>query len=240
MHNLNLFFVISLIVVGILFGAIFLWYWFSTGKKNIFLFYWSLGLFSWNFAQLPTIMAMVGGNKVITNYNLFFAIAVPITFIGRIFIHFGLRFFLGLKTTKRTIFLFTVWFVLFVLYYLYFFLINEYMVTTTIVLFEMILFFIPVSFLSLYLCICKLKTGINSYSYSSKVSIVILILFSLAVMFNYAYFIKASYYYPIEIFHVLVRASYPYIITRLATMSLLFLCFMVVKKQVLLKTMNSY
>lgn len=221
--SLSTLLVTLIFLIGIFFSLILFVFWLANSRKDSFALYWGLGFLLWNWSQIPTMLSLSGESVVLTDFNLFFAITIPLSFLARIFIHFGLRSVLGYKNTRKVVLQFLAWFVAFILYYIYFFVVSGH-ASSEAVFYEMVLFFIPMSLLSMYWIIREYRKN-TAYDDVKKTAFIFFILFTIAVIANYVYFIFASYIYPIELFHVLVRASYPYLAARLASMVLLFINF---------------
>ncbi len=83
--------------------------WAHHGFKSKTIFFWSAGLICLNWYQLPTLMALSGQYVVLSDFNILFAVALPVSFLGFELIYLGSRFMYS-AVRMRTIFFILGWF----------------------------------------------------------------------------------------------------------------------------------
>lgn len=122
--------------------------WLRHRKRPKFLLFWSVALFLMYWFQVPLILSLLGRKMVITDFNLFFALTLPITFLALVFIYLGLLKNWGIKfgQTSKIIFLF--WFLFALIFFVYYFISNEGIIRTySMPLMGNIGFYVPIRIL---------------------------------------------------------------------------------------------
>lgn len=98
-------FVLGLIVSTFLFTE-----WLHHGRRPWFLFYWGLALFLMYWFQVPVVLTNLGQVIVQSDFNFFFSITLPITFVALILIYWGVLDIAQIRLTRRLTIAFLVWF----------------------------------------------------------------------------------------------------------------------------------
>ena len=80
--------------------------------------------------QVPLILTSLGRIVTVTDFNFFFAITLPITFLALILIYAGICDLLGIHFKPRTNKLFIGWFVFAALFFSYYFIVNAGIIKT--------------------------------------------------------------------------------------------------------------
>jgi len=80
--------------------------------------------------QVPLILTSMGRVVTVTDFNFFFAITFPITFLALILVYAGICDILGIHFKPRTNKLFIGWFVFAVLFFSYHFIVNAGIIKT--------------------------------------------------------------------------------------------------------------
>src|SRR3989338_11500205 len=76
-------------VLGLLVSAYLFIEWLRHHRRPWFLLYWALALFLMYWFQVPVILTNLGKTIVQSEFNFFFAITFPITFVALILIYLG-------------------------------------------------------------------------------------------------------------------------------------------------------
>lgn len=146
--GLNFFLSLGSLLIGILGGAYFFFEW-RNHRAHITALFWAIGLFCLFLFQIPTILFNKGVHFALTQFGLFFSIAVPVSFLSLIAIYCGIVS-LRKPVPKRAYFLFSLWFAASLVFFNYFFYINQ-TFTSRLPLYALILlFFMPMHFLNLW------------------------------------------------------------------------------------------
>ncbi|MEK9194279.1 MAG: hypothetical protein AAB884_00525 [Patescibacteria group bacterium] len=113
------------LVSGILASIYLLVEWYKHKERLRFPLLWAIALFLMYWFQLPVILNNSGKVVTATNFNLFFAITLPIVWIAIFLVYLGSLSVLGfnLKRSQKTII--AIWFLAALLFFGYNFIINE-------------------------------------------------------------------------------------------------------------------
>ena len=93
-------------------------------KKPLALLYWAIALFLMYWFQAPAIFVSFGKSITVTDFNFFFALTLPITFLALILVYSGLIRLAGINLNQKYKILFAVWFLIAVLFFGYHFFIK--------------------------------------------------------------------------------------------------------------------
>ena len=82
----------SALVLGIIVSIYFvIWWWqHRDGRHALSLLYWAIALFLFYWFQVPAILAGFGRVVTVTDFNLFFTLTFPITFVALILVYVGI------------------------------------------------------------------------------------------------------------------------------------------------------
>ena len=133
----------SALVLGIAASAYFLIWWRRhRGERHArALLFWSIALFLFYWFQVPAILAGFGKVVTVTDFNLFFALTFPMTFLALIMVYLGILQIwgggggrvrvgeTGIMSTRSKI-LFFVWFVFAITFFAYYFIVRKGIIDT--------------------------------------------------------------------------------------------------------------
>jgi hypothetical protein len=97
-------------VLGLLVSAYLFIEWLRHNRRPWFLLYWALALFLMYWFQVPVILTNLGKTIVQSDFNFFFAITLPITFVALVFVYWGALNIIGIQVSKKIKLLFLAWF----------------------------------------------------------------------------------------------------------------------------------
>ena len=97
-------------VLGLLVSAYLFIEWLRHHRRPWFLLYWALALFLMYWFQVPVILTNLGKTIVQSDFNFFFAITFPITFVALILIYWGTLNIIGVRLKPKIKLLFFAWF----------------------------------------------------------------------------------------------------------------------------------
>lgn len=121
-------------------------------ERPKFLLLWSLALFLMYWFQVPLALSLLGKAIVLTDFNLYFALTLPITFLSLIFVYIGLLEVLGKRLGKTAKLMFWVWFLSAVVFFGYYFISNEGVIRTySMPLVGNIVFYLPIRGLIIFI-----------------------------------------------------------------------------------------
>lgn len=145
------YFSITTLIVGTL-GSLYLLYeWLKHKRRHKFYVFWSVGLFILYLFQIPFILVNSGFHLTVTDFNAFYSVAFPLTFLGLILIYLGIRSVSPPRNPKRLKLYLFFWFVLSLLVFSFYFIVRSgYVEDYTIQFLVIFLFFIPTYFLNLF------------------------------------------------------------------------------------------
>ncbi|MBI3020071.1 MAG: hypothetical protein HYY60_01980 [Parcubacteria group bacterium] len=107
-------------------GYFFLWFWrHKDGRHSYSLLSWAFALFLMFWFQVPAILARVGGGITVTDFNLFFTLTFPITFLALLLVYIGILQISGIELGKKQKIALTVWFLAAVIFFAYHFILNK-------------------------------------------------------------------------------------------------------------------
>ncbi|MBI4084977.1 MAG: hypothetical protein HY432_00515 [Candidatus Liptonbacteria bacterium] len=114
------------LTLGVSASVYFFAYWWRhrDDKHSRALLFWAIGLFLMYWFQVPAILTGLGKVITVTDFNLFFTLTLPITFLALIFFLLGIFEISGFDIRRKfKIFLF-LWFGVAILFFAYYFIIN--------------------------------------------------------------------------------------------------------------------
>ncbi|GEM_PF-6302158 len=104
--------------------------WFKHGRRPWFLLFWSLSLFLMYWFLVPLIFTGLGKVITVTDFNLFFALTLPVTFLALIFVYIGVLEITGAVLKKNTKIILFFYFLLSLLFFAYQFILNDGIIKT--------------------------------------------------------------------------------------------------------------
>lgn len=114
------------LLLGVLLSVTFFIEWLRHQKfSRRFLLYWALGLFFMYWFQAPAILAKAGKVITVTDFNFFFALSFPITFLALVFFYLGTIDVLGIRLPRWAKFILGAWFLFAVIFFAYNFIIQK-------------------------------------------------------------------------------------------------------------------
>lgn len=136
-------------VVALVFGVIVSIYlfveWLRHRRKERFLLLWSVALFLFYWFMVPSILVSFGKIITISDFNLFFALTLPITFFALILIYIGIIRVFQLKFSRIAKIALSIWFVVAVFFFAYHFIKNGGVIETYLLpLGGNIIFYLPI------------------------------------------------------------------------------------------------
>lgn len=129
-------------------------------RRPKFLLFWALALFLMYWFQVPVILTNLGRQATITNFNLFFAITFPITFLALSLIYLGALDVLNLKMRPNSKRLFFLWFLSAIAFFAYQFIVQQGVIQTyTLPLVGNLAFYVPIRILIILTLIGWIRRG---------------------------------------------------------------------------------
>jgi len=104
--------------------------WLRHGRRPWFLLLWALALFLMYWFQVPVILTNLGKVITVTDFNLFFALTLPTTFLALILIYLGVVEITRFQLKRQTKVLLFLWFLSSILFFAYQFIVNEGIIRT--------------------------------------------------------------------------------------------------------------
>ena len=133
------------LLFGIIVSIYLLVVWFHHGRRPHFLLFWAIALFLFFWFQVPVILNNFGKVITVTDFNLFFALTFPITFLALVLIYTGAVQVTGLYLSNKSKKLFTIWVVVAVAFFSYHFIAQKGIIQTySLPLVGNLLFYIPI------------------------------------------------------------------------------------------------
>lgn len=147
------------LILGIVIGCYFLFEWLLHKRRYKLPLFWAIGLFFLYWFLVPYILGNAGFRFTLTDFNVFYSFAFPVTFGGLILVYLGILTISPFKNQKRINRLLTMWFVLCLLVFSFYFLVRGGEQTGRSPLFiTTFLFFLPLRLLILF-AVWKLMTS---------------------------------------------------------------------------------
>ena len=147
--NLDFYFTLSVFLASLILSTKLFIEWCRHRPRCKFLLAWAIGVLLLYWFQIPLILGNAGIRFTLTDFNLFFSLAFPMTFAGLALIYAGLRFVS--RELDHSAFYLSAWLVLCLALFAFFSLIKDGVQTDRVSLFVTNLgFFIPIRFLILH------------------------------------------------------------------------------------------
>ncbi|MBI1956850.1 MAG: hypothetical protein HYS44_00095 [Candidatus Niyogibacteria bacterium] len=120
------------LTLGVLTSVYFVVQWWRQrdGRRERALLLWALALFLMYWFQVPAILSGLGKTITVTDFNLFFALTFPITFLALIFIYIGILQISGIRLGKKQMLALSAWFLAAILFFAYQFIVNKGVIQT--------------------------------------------------------------------------------------------------------------
>ena len=95
------------------------------GRHTYSLLSWAFALFLLFWFQIPAILARLGEGITVTDFNLFFTLTFPITFLALLLVYIGILQISGIELGKKQKIALSVWFLSAVAFFVYHFILNK-------------------------------------------------------------------------------------------------------------------
>ena len=128
--SISVLFPIVALALGVLVSVYLFVDWLRHGRRPRFLLCWALALFLMYWFQVPVILTNLGKVITVTDFNFFFALTLPVTFLALMLIFLGVVEFIGLRLRTGTKIALFLWFLSSVLFFAYQFILNEGIIKT--------------------------------------------------------------------------------------------------------------
>ena len=152
MLNAGFVFPVAALALGILTSAYFLIEWWRAHRRPRFLLLWAVALFLMYWFQVPTILTGPGKVITVTDFNLFFALTLPITFVALVLVYIGSLEVVGSRLKGRTRTWFLCWFLFAVIFFAYHFIMRKGVIEThTLPFVGNVAFYLPIRMLILFI-----------------------------------------------------------------------------------------
>lgn len=126
--------------------------WLRHERRHKYLLFWALALFLMYWFQVPMALSLLGRTMVMTDFNLFFALTLPITFLALVLICLGLFEVLGVRLGKTAKLLFWFWFLFALAFFAYYFISNEGIIRTySMPILGNVVFYLPIRCLIIFI-----------------------------------------------------------------------------------------
>ena len=99
--------------------------WLRHGRRPRFLLYWAIGLFLMYWFQVPVILTNLGKVIIQSDFNFFFALIFPITFVALVLIYWGALDAIGIRLRPKIKMLFFAWFLFALAFFIQQFIVQE-------------------------------------------------------------------------------------------------------------------
>ncbi len=107
--------------------------------------YWALALLFFYWFQVPAILVSLGKTVTVTDFNLFFALTFPITFLALMLVYLGVVRMFGFEISKSKKIILGIWFVTAIIFFAYQFILQQGIIQTyALPLGGNIAFYIPI------------------------------------------------------------------------------------------------
>jgi hypothetical protein len=122
--------------------------WIRHGRRSRVFLYWALALFLIYWFQVPVILTSLGRTVTVPDFNVFFALALPITFLALVLIYWGVLDALRIRLTPRAKALFGLWFLSALIFFGYHFIVRGGIIETyALPLAGNVVFYLPIRLL---------------------------------------------------------------------------------------------
>lgn len=112
-------------------GYFFLWFArHKDGQHTYSLLSWAFALLLMWWFQIPAILAGLGKAVTVTDFNLFFTLTFPITFLALLLVYIGILQILGIALGKKQKIALSVWFLSAVAFFAYYLILNKGIIQT--------------------------------------------------------------------------------------------------------------
>jgi len=215
------------LALGIFASIYFVFWWWRHRRRDEAharsLLFWAMGLFLMYWFQVPAILVGLGKTVTVTDFNLFFALTLPITFLALMLFYFGILQISKIDLGRnKKIFLFA-WFVFAVAFFAYYFITEKGIINTYVLpLVGNILFYLPIRLLIIVAVIRSLFHSVIKNIYGILGVIGIVIESILGLMRNF-FVIETVLDYPPSFWYLAMSGSKFFFVTQ--TLSIILLVF---------------
>lgn len=210
------------LVLGVLSSLYLFVEWIRYKRRLQFPLFWSLALFLMYWFQIPVILSNSGKVITVTDFNLFFALTLPITFLALFLTYLGSVNALGLKLELKTKFFLYSWLLASVIFFSYHFILRKGIIQTySLPLVGNIAFYLPSYLLIVFLFLRWFsRTQLPKTTYSVLGALAIMAASVLGIIRNFI-IIKNVLAYPPQFWYIVLTSSKVFFI--LQTFSILLL-----------------
>ena len=189
------------------------------------LLFWAFSLFLMYWFQIPAILFSIRKVIVVSDFNLFFALTFPITFLAFIFIYLGILQIFEIQTERGKNFFTWSWFIFAIFFFTYHFIARKGVIETySFPIVGNLLFYVPIRMLIIFITVrwfIKLKSR-NIYSILGTGGIVMES--ALGLLRNF-FVIKNTLIYPPQLWYFVIGSSRFFFITQTISIVLLVIGF---------------
>ena len=193
------------------------------GQHTRALLFWAIGLFLMFWFQVPAILIGLGKVVTITDFNLFFSLTFPITFLALMLFYLGILQISGFDLNKKIKVLLFSWFALAILFFGYSFVLNKGVVSTYFLpLAGNIAFYLPIRTMILVIAI-KLLFRPEMKTVSGMLGTLGIAAESMLGLARNFFIVDRVLRYPPQFWYVVIADSRFFFITQ--TLSIIILVF---------------
>ncbi|KKT29277.1 MAG: hypothetical protein UX18_C0038G0009 [Candidatus Azambacteria bacterium GW2011_GWC2_45_7b] len=141
------------LILGVFLSAYLVKQWVGhpTERRPRFFLFWAAALFLMYWFQIPMILANLGRAIRVKDFNLFFALTLPIAFLALVFLYIGLVDILEIRLKSSTKFLLTGYFLAAVIFFAYHFIARGGIIETySLPLIGNLVFYLPIRLLIIF------------------------------------------------------------------------------------------
>lgn len=187
--------------------------------------FWALALFLMYWFQIPALLSSLKKVIIVTNFNLFFVITFPLTFLALIFLYLGLLQIFKIQLERKQKYIFFIWFFSALFFFAYHFIVYKGIIETyALPLVGNIAFYIPIRGLIIFtlirwLIMSKTKSacGVTGASFVIAESIV--------GLWRNFFIIKNVLFYSPSLWYMVIAYSQPLFVTQAISIILLVIGF---------------
>jgi len=209
-------------------ASVYLFVWWIRHRKEggkRFVLFWALSLFFFYWFQVPAILVGFGRTITVTDFNFFFALTFPITFLALILIFLGILGATGLRISGRKYALFFAWFGAAIAFFADQFIVGEGIIQTySLPLVGNIIFYLPIRIMIIILLARWLFRQESKTTFGVLGSVSIIAESVLGLTRNFIV-IKNVLAYPPQFWYPAMTSSNFFLITQAVSVILLALGF---------------
>lgn len=222
---------LAVLVIGILGGLYLFLEWLRHGRQHKFPLLWGNGLLLLYWFQIPFILVNAGVRFTITDFNFFYAFALPTTFGGLVLVYLGILSVLQPPNSKKIKFWLSLWFVACILFFFYYFVIKGGIITDYSSVFIVnLLFFVPARLLILFALWEWLRLQSWEKTKMTIMGIVLMISWAIMGIAGNVFAVKRLLAYPPQFWFIALLEFKPMFLLQAISLLLLVLGFIFVHR----------